>query len=638
MSGENFSELSLSMFKECAAQMKQDEFIFSDVFDSKKAMSSLEVGGKRLDSHLMSEGHHTTSDIMANSKILDEELSDDQIEGICGKFIDLQASRIDGHCFLTNVLTSIYMQKDYEIKNPTLNLLFKLFSHTCFKIEEYTYNFRLICSFWALNNRYTNLFVKQDNESEFFDQLRKYDFSEPLKKIVEFEIDLCNFINDTFTYSMNPNFEITDKTNSIGIDKFLHYRDSTPSTPPSAPQIPNHEEALKILHQFIDEVSEFKTLFPSEMRITKLIENIMEWNEKGSHISLARFVLIERLLQEDTVFMKTLSYGQYLKNELTLFNVNSKYFSHKSYPDVATNFKDIFCPIIQHLISPIPSAAAYLIEEATKLWGYFQTKGFEHHYNAISKSDLPKCVNQDQQKIAELVFPLWSTQIASQLLLLAYRWEYKSEIYSLRDIHIILYCCQFSARMAAIALSQSRTAEAVYRVKPGKKKTAVWHRREADVKKMIRDRSAPEIYYNLVEQITLGCVKTLSILKHFDSLDIKYGLFFNEKTVFQNRISTTNFLIHINTPTYKDFMDAFSLPLLEINNLNAIKMDVSNTFASAKDFLNQYKNALQKTTPEIIEMLRCIAANSIFISKYTPDKKVRVSYEHHFMWPIFEFI
>ena len=102
-SNNDFTEIDLNKFAECAKEMKYDEFIYSDAFNSKSAMLSYEIAGPRLDAHLMAEGHFSAKDIQQNTEILDENLTIDQIAGICGKFVDLQFSRLNGYDVLTNV-------------------------------------------------------------------------------------------------------------------------------------------------------------------------------------------------------------------------------------------------------------------------------------------------------------------------------------------------------------------------------------------------------------------------------------------------------------------------------------------------------------------------------------------------------
>ena len=103
---EGFDEVPKSLFERCTEQMMQNEIIYNKNFDTKSAMSSLEVSGKRLDSHFIANGHHSISDsISSGTPAPMESLSDDELCGICGKFIDLQVSRINGYEAYTNILT-----------------------------------------------------------------------------------------------------------------------------------------------------------------------------------------------------------------------------------------------------------------------------------------------------------------------------------------------------------------------------------------------------------------------------------------------------------------------------------------------------------------------------------------------------
>ncbi|OHT08952.1 hypothetical protein TRFO_22278 [Tritrichomonas foetus] len=632
-----YTEIDRSIFVQCSEQLKFDEFIFGDDFNSKNAMSSFEVGGQRLDAHLMAKDHYTVADIQKHTEIPDESLTIEQIEGICAKFLDLQISRIQGHCILTNVLTSVYIQKSYQIKNPILNLIFRLFSHVCLKIEEFTYELRFNASFWSYNSKYATFFDHHD-DSQLKQEFEKISLSPGLKQIVDFEFDLSQFLDDPFKNTMNPNFEIPSQTNEIGLDKFLHYRDATPSTPPSRPQIPDHEQAIKLLHQFVNEINEFSQRFNKEFRMSELIDALANWNEEADRVSLSRFVLIHRILTKTTPdeFFHSVSPTQYMKNELKDFNVNQKFFNHKNFPSFLDLFRTVFVQIVQHLVVPIPTGHSYLCEDGLRYWGYIQSQGFELHCEAVPEVDHPKCISKEHQKAAAMVFPFWSTQIAAQLLMLNYRWGYKSEVYSLRDIHITLYCAQVAAKMASISYNQARIAAAVYRVRSNKK-TGTWHRKEADVIRMIHDKSPTELFYNAIDELFMGCFKIVRMLKHYKCLEIKEGLFFNEKGVFETRAFPFSMALHFNQQNFSDFEKEMDLKIFQ-DNTKLMVADATKSLTTAKEYVMQYLKAVGKKSDEISGMMRCLVANSIFLSRFNQSQKVKVSYEHHFMWPVFEVI
>lgn len=640
-SNNDFTEIDLNTFTKCAEEMKYDEFLFNDLFNSKGAMLSYEIGGPRLDAHLMAEGHFTVNDIQKNTEILDENLTTDQILGICGKFVDLQCSRLNGYCMLTNVLTSVYIQNNYQVKNPILNLVFRLFSHVCFKIEKFTFDLRFNASFWSYNSKYEKFFVKEEDEAKLRDEFSKLTLPPEIQSLVDFEFDLSHFLDDPINNTLNPQFEVPHETNEIGIDKYLHYRDSSPTNPPPDQQILNHEDSIKLLHQLVDEVNEIPKLITGEVCILKLIKVIAAWNELGDHVAFSRFVLLNRIIpsSSDNKIFGTVTADQYIRNELKPYYVNAKFFKHANYPTFVESFKTIFNSIVQHLVTPIATSHAFFCDEGARYWQYVQTQGFELHQEAVKDTDIPRCVNKEHQRSASMVFPFWSTQIASELLLLSHRWGFWSQVYTLRDLHISLYCTQVAAKMSSLSYSQTRVAAGVYRVKDSSKKNqVVWHRKEAQVKKMIPEKSADEVYSDMLNELLDGIFKIVRMLKNWKCIPSwKEGDYFNEKEVFANRMLSYSRILHFNNQPYEDFEKDMSLESYS-NYTKLIISEASKHLQSAKELLSQYVKMTNEKNNEINQILRCIVVNSIFLTKLTPESKVNVSYKNHFMYPSFEFI
>lgn len=645
---QKFTEIDRSLFERCKQEMKYDEFMFTDDFNSKSAMSSLEVGGPRLDAHLMAAGHYSVADIQKHTELLDSNLTNEQIFGICGKFFDLQISRIQGYCLLTNILTSCYIQKDYEVQHPLLNFLFKLFSHVSYKIEKFTFDHRVNASFWSFNKDYQQFLTLQD-EAELQNEYSQLFIPDELKGLIEFEFNLSRLIDNPHKAVMNESINIPEATNDIGLDKFLHYRDAPPSTPPAKQQIPSHEKAIAIAKHFVKEINQLSEVIPGELRIVDLVSRISDWNEASDHVALTRFILISRILDYDPNqpedapksqfdFFHLIDATTYIRNELTPFNVHPKFFTGPKYAAFVDSFKSIFSTFVKHLVLPIPTAHAYFSEEGVRYFSYLQSLAYEAFQTSVKEADLPKCVNKDHQKAASMIIAYWSTQIASEVLVKHYRWGYKSNVYSLKDIHITLYAMQTAARMAIISYSQSRIACGVYRVKNSKKNVKTWHRKEADVNRLIPEPSLHELYYLALEELFASCFKIARLAKEWNSFDkLDNGLFFNEEFVFKSRTAVSGHLLHFNTLAYDDFLkDMSTKPFTEKPEI--LISEASKSFQSAKEALQRYMKASGVINVEIQQMLRCIVTNSLFLRNFNPNVKIRVSYENHFLWPIFEVV
>ena len=61
---EQWKELDYSLFTSCTKELKYDEIIYNDLFDTKDAMNSLEASYIRLDSHLSQKGEYSIDELI----------------------------------------------------------------------------------------------------------------------------------------------------------------------------------------------------------------------------------------------------------------------------------------------------------------------------------------------------------------------------------------------------------------------------------------------------------------------------------------------------------------------------------------------------------------------------------------------
>ncbi|KAH0795630.1 hypothetical protein GPJ56_000509 [Histomonas meleagridis] len=633
---EGFEEVDISIFSRCTEQLHYDEFIFNDNFSSKNAMMSLEVSGKRLDSHFIANGHHSVKDsIESGTKAPTDNLTNEEILGICGKFIDLQASRIDGNDAYTNILTSLYIQKDCEITNPILKFMFKCFSTACYQIEDFVHKLLFSTTFWRHNVKYTTSLVKYDI-NELSTELEKIEMPEVLKSLARFEISLSNFLNDPYSETLIEDFDIPIETNELGIDKFLHYRDSPPSNAPAKPHIPNHEDAIQMLKRFSSETQEAQKLFKHEFDISTLISTLSNWNESNTHLGLTRYIVYWILFEkpEPTEYFHSIKPELYIRKELRRYYINEKFFKHSTFTDFVNYFNVVIATIVQRLIGPISSAHLYFSDTGASSWSIVQYKGFELQSEAVQQKEFPRCVSKEQQMAAENVFPLWSTHIGSQLLFLTYKWGFMSDVYSLRDIHILTYCMHVITKTSMLSMSQFRVASAVYRtVNNNKSKT--WVRNEKDVNRKIQNKTNDEIYLSGLSEFYNGCFNFLKLLSFWKCYEVKNGDFFNEEFVFNNRVLPINKMVHFPKLDYEKFKLEFSIEKYKGYEI-IFKKEIQMYFNKAKSEILTYIKENGKSE-DASDLLKSILNNLITLSRINENSKVKISYLHK-MYPYIQII
>lgn len=633
---EGFDEVPKSLFERCTEQMMQNEIIYNKNFDTKSAMSSLEVSGKRLDSHFIANGHHSISDsISSGTPAPMESLSDDELCGICGKFIDLQVSRINGYEAYTNILTSVYIMKNCEIKNPILKFMFKCFSSTSYQIEDFAFKLQIGNSSWRYNLGYMNALEKYDFD-ELEKELNELKLPEVLKKLALFEINFGKFLDNPFEHELNQEVVVPEQTNNLGIDMYLKYRDSPPANAPTKPHIYPHEESIEILNRFVKEIAEVKKLFANEMMLSDLISTIQKWNEECDHVSLARFITYYLILEktEPTKYFNKVTPEQYLKNELKAYHIHQKFFENQKYSELVSYFNIVLVTLVQKLVSPIPTCHLSLSDTCSHIWCFMQYKGFELQTEALKPTDFPRCSSKEQQMIASNVYPLWSSHIASQLLMIIFRWGYLSDLYSDKDMHIIMYCFEIASKTSKVSLSQYRVADAVYRTVNNTHKNSI--RNEKDVNRKIKEKTIEELYYEILDDYYNGMFNMFKLVNYWNCFEVKRGNYFNEEKIFENRVYPINKMAHFSKLEYKEFKKSFDFEYKGYEQI--FKQEITRYFTKAINGIKSYRAIKGSLNEELSIIFRSSISNNLALAKLTDKSKVKLIKPPTQPYPYFEII
>lgn len=630
-----FTDVSTALFSRCAEQLQYDEIVHNHLFDTKSAMTSLEVSGPRLDSHFIAEGHHSIADAVASGlRSPAAALSTDELLGVCGRFVDLQVSRILGYDAYTNILTCAYVLKGAEIGDAAARFMFRCFATACYHVEDFAYNLALASSAWRYNIKYAESLAASDLD-ELERELPAVELPAVLRKLAQFEIDLARFICDPFGRELSLDVAVPEQTNDIGVDKFLRYRDSPPSNAPAKGHIPEHSESIEVLRTFVKEVAEVKKLFSSEMGLAELILTIQKWNEECDHISFVRFIAFYLIFgsADPKLLFNKVTLEQYLVNELKRFHVHQKFISHPKFSEFTSIFSSVLVTLVQKLISPMATYHLSLSDSFARIWAYVQFKGYELQTEAVQQNDFPRCTSKEHQVIASNVLPLWSSNIASILLILVFRWGYMSDLYSDKNIHIMMYCSEVATKTAMFSLRQIRIADAVYRTVNNVHKKSV--RNEKDVNKKIKDKTAEELFYEILNDF-YNCLLTLyKLINHWNCFEVKRGNYFNEENVFKCLVYPVNEMAHISKLEYSDFKKSLDIGQFKGFEQLLIKEATMN-FNKVKNGIKDYRNACGSLPEELTVLLRSAISNNICATKLTAQSKVRLVKPPKYPYPYFE--
>lgn len=635
---EQWKELDYSTFSSCVNDLKYDEMIYNDLFSAKDAMNSLEASHIRLDSHMSQEGEYSIDELKSTGHIiLDEEATVDDIIAICSKFLTIQSLRLDGHIFQITLLSSVYICKEYEIKNPLLKLMFKAFSVATYSIETFVNQFGIFpVSCWVHTDKYLK-FIENYDISEVQNEVESFaDMPKILKDLALFELGLARFFNSMLNNDIPVLPELPSTTSESGVAKYLHYRNLSASNPTPKPLETTIEEAHKTFKQLIEELHEAKTIFSQNEYIIKdSFTKIIKWNSTSNKIALSRFAVLGYIVLPFLPSPEE-KFGVQLQKELANSHCHINFFRSKGYQSFVTNSYSAFSHILKHLVLPISTAQAYLFNHGCQYWSYIQSLGFDLQKSSTPDKILPKCQNPDFQRCVTIHFPLWSTQIASILLETCIRWGFQSDLYSVRDFHIEYYLLELASKTSLMAVIQERTLNAIYKAKSldtRKKSRMVM---TSDVSRVIDQASPEEILINTKSEIYTAYFYSFCIFRKWKSIDINDGQFFSERSVFEMRQNVATQMMHFATKTYEEFEISCKI---EDKNESETKNEAIIHFNKSKDYLMQYLKLTKMKTPESTELMRSILMNTIFFQKLKENDKIKININDSFkFYPIFEII
>ena len=627
-------KIPVELFRDCASAMKVDEFIKCDKFEPKAALSAADFSGKRVDAYALAKGHITFEEVMQNlGDVPNENATTEQILGICGKFVDLQASRIDGHAAMTNIFTTIYMQKEFEIKHPVLKFMFKLFTHTSKRIEQFAARVFVNESsfrFWLLISPEMFEELEEANDDELRAELESLKLDPALEGLAKFELALAEFMVNPGEKDLVCEFVAPSVSSDVGCDKLMRYRDASPSTTPNWEHVPDHDKAIGMMKQFIEEVAEVKKALSELKPIDEFLEVLAAWNESREHLGLTRVLALHLLVgcvgPREKLLGKATS--DYIMEDLKQHHIPHKFFQSEDYEAFLEMTTNILVDIFISMLLPMPMTHRHLTR-SIKLWAYVQGQGYSI-FETECMSECPRCKDKNHQHMASMIFPFWSTQIAARLLWIMFRWGDKSEVYSDRDIPSLTYLLEVVMQTSAIVYNRDRLADAVYRTPAGRSK--VTPRKESDIQRRIQPITQKEQLTSIQSDI-LGCCMTLEkVLVNWENLEINQGQFFDEEHLFDIRRDPMAGLSHLQPPQYKKYRDDIKL---SETALEETAKGLEKKFAAVKESLMSYIKTTHDQTPIVKEMMKCVLTNTVLCKTLSKENKYCLAKGTSFIFPCF---
>ena len=630
-------KIPIELFRDCAAAMKVDEFIKCDRFEPKTALSAADFSGKRVDAYALAKGHITFDEVMQNlGDVPNENATTEQILGICGKFFDLQASRIDGHAPMTNIFTTIYMQKEFEIKHPVLKFMFKLFKHTSKRIEDFAarvFGTESTYRFWAVISPEMLEELEEANDQELRTELESLKLDPALEGLAKFELALAELLLNPSENDLVCEVVVPNVSSEIGCDKFMRYRDASPNTTPNWEHVPDHETAIAVMKQLIEEVAEVKKVLSELKPPDEFLEVLAAWNESREHLTLTRMIAIHLLIgsvgNRETLLGKATS--DYIVEDLKQHHMPHKFFQGVDYPGFLELTTSVLVDIYLSMLLPKPMTHRHLTR-SIKLWAYVQGQGYSV-FEGECLSECPRCKDKNHQHMASMVFPYWSTQIAARLLWIMFRWGDKSEIYSDRDIPSLTYLLEVVMQTSAIVYNRDRLADAVYRTPAGRSK--VTPRKESDILRRVQPITQKEQLASIQSDI-LGCCMTLEkVLVNWENLEINKGQFFDEEHLFDIRRDPMAGLSHLQPPQYKKYREDMKL---SETALEETAKGLEKKFAAVKESLMSYIKTTHDQTPIVKEMMKCVLTNTVLCKTLSKENKYCLAKGTSYIFPCFELV
>lgn len=620
-----WKEIDKESLAEAAYDLKEDEFIYSASFDTSSANKALDISSPKLDYFLQSDKLFNLKDILANHEIIDEKADIETIRQICGHFFDNEMDWLCGFSPLFNILSSIYIHKEYEIKNPILRYMFMCFSYTVTLISQHLNEQQMKIKWWNYCNitDYINTHSIEDIENE----KKNLDLPPDLDSLSNFQLDLVKVILNPTKSHMRENYDICTKSSPIGFFKTIMYHDKSLTSTPIKHELKSHQEYIQMMNDLINDIKYIQTSFVPKSLFDS-ISYIFNWNQMSDHISITRLFALEFLVGNsgDNMFFGNKSDIKYLEEEIKPLGIFQAIKRHPKFNNLVDTFGLSVYSIFRALILPIPEMNKELGEKVILIWSQFQNEGYQQFTESLKAKDFPNCANSEHQSCLRFSFPLWTISIATSLATKYYQSGFMCGIFSPRDYHIVWSMFDFAYANMFSALDQLRIVRAAVNISQHRNKKA-----GAIKGNEIESKKGEQSLDNKLSQILATAYSGITYLWAYllnSGAISAVPPFENQYEIYNARVNPCRAIAHISIKEFDDFLIEISRQdLLELSRL---------ALNEAKRLLSALKIPTQSGfDTESKALLRSIISASLVAAGFKPGQHVIVSFEYHNIYPIF---
>ena len=626
----DWKSLDLSLFHDCTAQMKFGDFLWNDNFSSRRAMNSLTVGSRRIDSHLIANNVHSISDFTSQGNYLpDEGATSDEIRKIQGKMFDAMIALFRGFNMYQTILTCVYAHKEYQIKNEVLRCMILSYTNLVRCVQSFVSKYSLHSSAWALEAGSLDLMHDSVDPKQLREDLLRIKQQDPsVDDIVDFSlflVDFQNYISDPSGVEFPTTQRIPSQSESIGFSDVLHNRKLPTQSPPQLMQIKNHEESIKEFNDMMNAILEFKNYFSDVSSLVDLIDRAFNWGIQHQNlIILPRFLLYAYLFPKPSNAEKEPKQG--ILNKL-LIEGFEKYHVPKAFFDSSKDISDSIFTISQFAIKPflMPISFAHhsFTRQLNKYLGTTLNYFMAAQHSSIRLFKFPKT---DSESItAILASPLLQWGLFSNKIFLKYylQLSIEAKVYNPLDYCALFYFLSHVHREIAESYSQQRLIDAAYELSSSQKNK---NKRltATNIKRRQKPESALEIEHKILSSYYDYCIYLMMFVLKTKSIKLPSNEFYNPEKTYSDRKRTIDLMNCIQFMPYDNFHLLYGY---NSYNIDRIKFEAKRKFEAIKEIIKK-RNDIGNPPEWIKDLLRKSVVSSLTLVQWKEGSKYSITFDN----------
>lgn len=639
MSETNWSNIDLNFFSDCTTQMKYDEFIYNNLFQSSRAMKSITLGSQRSDSHLIADGMHSINDYIEKGNYLpDENITPDEIRKIQGKLLDCMVARFDGNNLFQTVLTCVYVHRNYTIKNPLLQAVIFSYIYLILTVEKFVNKYKAGSpSAWANDGGIGISFLPEKSNfdpSAIRSDLEKFSKDDPsISDIISFSTYMLNFaeyLNDLQSKTPPEMPQIPKESEMIGFSDVLHNRQLSTQTPPLIVQIQSHEKSVQQFTEMVNLILGFKDI-PKPTSILEILDFLFEWSVEHQKTLILPRIILKAVLFPNLTTDKPSIYGwadskEFLISEFKKININEKIFSLDKAVTIESTVYNFLIYISHSFLMPICIAHSSLEKHLFQYWSLLQNYLVSSLNKTAKFMSFPKIDSESMSRIVENPMIYWTRHISIELARIYLKLGIKCGIYNVLDyIELFLFFSILHKALRGVYYDE-RTVSKVYEVfnfqghSKNKKKIVS----SSNVTKRMGEESDKEIEQQIISTYYEYCIHLMQFALKTNSIKLLSNEFYNPKKVYESRKNALPIIESVQFLEYSNFEILYDYKKLQLPQIqNEIKRKANDT----KELIKKL-NSRPNPSSWIKDILKKVVMSSLFVSQWKEGNLFSISFDN----------